>query len=58
MFWRKNVYRLMAWKTQTERLLGMRDVNYMEDLEVGTAYLKGSSEKKMAALGSEKSGSD
>jgi hypothetical protein len=39
---RKNAYRLMAWKTQAEKLLGMRDVNYLEDREVGTAYSKGS----------------
>ena len=41
--WRaKNAYRLTASKTEAEKLLGMRDVNYSEDREVGTAYLKGS----------------
>jgi len=39
---RKNAHRLMASKTPAEKLLGMRDVNYLEDREVGTAYLKGS----------------
>jgi hypothetical protein len=27
----------MAWKTQVEKLLGMRDVSYLKDREVGTA---------------------
>jgi hypothetical protein len=39
---RKNSYRLMVWKTQAEKILGMRDFNYLEDGEVGAAHLKGS----------------
>jgi len=35
---KKNAYRLMASKTQAEKLLGISDVNYLEDREVGTVF--------------------